>query len=89
LTTFLLGSTLNTPVENIVILVTFTNKKIMEHFAEIGIVRLVVKAESTSVISKYSKLVRESSIIRSYFCFLVAALRPCHGRAPRRKYIRT
>ena len=25
------------------------------------------------------------STIRSYFCFLVAALRPCHGKAPRRK----
>ena len=22
------------------------------------------------------------SIIRLYFCFFVAALRPCHGRAP-------
>eukprot|EP00966_Prymnesium_polylepis_P027289 631298-Prymnesium_polylepis.1 len=24
----------------------------------------------------------------SYFCFLVAALSPCHGRLPRRKYLR-
>ena len=27
------------------------------------------------------------SLIRSYFCFLVAAFRPCHGRLPRLKYI--
>src|ERR1700684_29121 len=26
------------------------------------------------------------SMMRSYFCFLVAALRPCHGREPRQKY---
>ena len=29
------------------------------------------------------------SLIFSYFCFLVAALRPCHGREPRLKYIMT
>ena len=29
------------------------------------------------------------SMIRSYFCFLVLALRPCHGRLPRMKYIST
>jgi hypothetical protein len=26
------------------------------------------------------------SMMRSYFCFLVAAFRPCHGREPRQKY---
>jgi hypothetical protein len=26
------------------------------------------------------------SMIRSYFCFLVAAFNPCHGSWPRRKY---
>jgi hypothetical protein len=29
------------------------------------------------------------SLIFSYFCRLVAALRPCQGRLPRRKYIST
>lgn len=29
------------------------------------------------------------SLMRSYFCLLVAALRPCQGRDPRLKYIRT
>ena len=29
------------------------------------------------------------SLIFSYFCFFVAAFRPCHGNEPRRKYIRT
>lgn len=29
------------------------------------------------------------SLILSYFCFFVAALRPCHGRLPRLKYMRT
>lgn len=29
------------------------------------------------------------SLMRSYFCLLVAALRPCQGREPRLKYIRT
>ncbi len=29
------------------------------------------------------------SLIRSYFCRLVAALRPCHGNDPLLKYINT
>lgn len=29
------------------------------------------------------------SLMRSYFCLLVAALRPCQGREPRLKYMRT
>src|SRR6218665_1451743 len=29
------------------------------------------------------------SLIRSYFCLLVAAFRPCHTKPPRRKYIKT
>ena len=29
------------------------------------------------------------SLILSYFCFFVAALRPCQGRLPRLKYMRT
>ena len=29
------------------------------------------------------------SLIFSYFCFLVAAFRPCQGREPRRKYMTT
>ena len=29
------------------------------------------------------------SLIFSYFCFFVAAFRPCHGRLPRLKYIST
>lgn len=29
------------------------------------------------------------SPIFSYFCLFVAALRPCHGRLPRRKYMKT
>lgn len=29
------------------------------------------------------------SLMRSYFCLLVAAFRPCQGREPRLKYMRT
>lgn len=29
------------------------------------------------------------SLMRSYFCLFVAALRPCQGREPRLKYMRT
>lgn len=29
------------------------------------------------------------SLMRSYFCLLVAAFRPCHGSEPRLKYMRT
>lgn len=29
------------------------------------------------------------SLMRSYFCLFVAALRPCQGRDPRLKYMRT
>lgn len=29
------------------------------------------------------------SLIRSYFCRLVTAFKPCHGKEPRLKYINT
>ena len=46
----------NTPIKDIVILVAFTNKEITEEFAQIGIVRLIVEAKSTSVIQEDAKL---------------------------------
>ena len=29
------------------------------------------------------------SLMRSYFCLFVAAFKPCHGKLPRRKYMKT
>ncbi len=41
-----------------------------------------LQSASTEVDTFFSK-------IFSYFCFFVAAFRPCHGKEPRKKYINT
>ena len=56
-----LGATLDAPVEDVVVLVTLTNKEITEELAEVRIVRLVVEAKSTSVVEEDAKLVGESA----------------------------
>ena len=54
-TTFLLSVAtcqcpLNAPIEDVVVLVAFTNKKVTEELAQVRIVRFVVKSECTSVV---------------------------------------
>ena len=43
-------TSLDTPVENIIILVTFTDEKIAEMFSQIGVIRFVVKAKGPGVV---------------------------------------
>jgi hypothetical protein len=54
-TTFLLSAAtcqcpLNAPIEDVVILVAFANKKVTEELAQVRIVRFVVESECTSVV---------------------------------------
>jgi hypothetical protein len=56
-----LSATLDTPVEDVVVLVTLTDKEITEELAEVGVVRLVVEAKSTSIVQENPKFVGESS----------------------------
>jgi len=60
-TSILLSVTLNAPVENVIILVTFTNKKITEKFAEVRIIRLVVETKSASIVQEDAELIGEAT----------------------------
>jgi len=59
--TVILGTSLDAPVEDVVVLVAFANEEITEELAQVRIVRLVVEAKSASVVEEYSKLVGETS----------------------------
>jgi len=41
---------MNVLIKNIIILVAFMNKEVVEEFAEIRVVRLIIKAEVTSTV---------------------------------------
>jgi hypothetical protein len=41
---------MNVPIKNIVVLVAFMNKEVMEEFVEIRVVRLIIEAEVTSTV---------------------------------------
>ena len=51
----------NTPIKDIVILVALAKKEITKEFAQIGIIRPLIEAKSTSVIQEDAKLGREST----------------------------
>jgi hypothetical protein len=82
-------------------MVTLTGEQIMEELARIGAVRLVIEPQGTGIVQEDAELIGETaaekiggtviffSEIRSYFCYLVAAFSPCHGRAPQRRYMGT
>jgi hypothetical protein len=48
--TIILGTPMNVLIKNIIILVAFMNKEVVEEFAEIRVVRLIIKAEVTSTV---------------------------------------
>ena len=49
------------PIKDIVILEALTNEEITEDLSEVGVIRLVIKAEGASVVEVDGKLVREAS----------------------------
>jgi hypothetical protein len=49
------------PVEDIVVLETFTNKEIAEDLAEVRVVRLVIEAKGSGVVEVDGKLIREAT----------------------------
>jgi len=49
------------PVEDIVILETLTDEEITEDLSEVGVIRLVIKTEGTSVVQVDGKLIGEST----------------------------
>ena len=51
----------DSPIEDIVVLEGFADEEIAEDLTEIGVVRLVVEAERSSVVEVDCKLVREAS----------------------------
>ena len=55
------SATLDTPVENIIVLVTFTDEKIAEKFSQIGVIRFVIETKSPGVVQKYAEFVGKSA----------------------------
>lgn len=55
------SATLNTPVEDIVVLVAFTDEQVPEELAEVRVIGLVVEAESTSVVEEDAELGGETT----------------------------
>ena len=49
------------PVKDVVILESFADEKVTEDLAEVGVVRLVIKAEGTGVVQVDGKLIGEST----------------------------
>jgi hypothetical protein len=95
---------LHAPVKDVVVLVALAHEEVAEELAEVAVVGLVVETKRATIAEEVRKMPnslgkprqRSSvgvviffSITRSYLCFLVAALRPCQGSWPRKKYMRT
>ena len=57
-TAVLSGSTLDAPVEHVIVLVAFTNEEVTEELAEVGVVRLVIETQSTGVVQEDRELLR-------------------------------
>jgi hypothetical protein len=53
----ILSAALDTPIKDIVVLITLADEEISEELAEVGIVGLVIKAKSASVIQKDTEFV--------------------------------
>lgn len=60
-TALVLGTPLDAPIEDVVILVPFTDEKVSEKLAKVRVVGLVVEAKSTGVIQEDAKLVGEAA----------------------------
>lgn len=61
LRTFLLGATLNAPVENVVVLIALADEEVTEQLAQVRVVGLVIEAQSTRVVEEDAKFVGETS----------------------------
>jgi hypothetical protein len=52
---------LNTPIEDVVVLVAFMKEKVMEEFVNVRIVRCVIKAEHVSVFKEDAQFLGETT----------------------------
>jgi len=59
--TGVLGAPLDTPVEYVIVLVSFTDEEIPKELSQVRVVRLVVEPQSPSVVQKDGKLVGEAA----------------------------
>ena len=55
----ILSAPLDTPVEDVVVLVTLTHEEVTEEFTEVRVVGLVIKTKGTGVVEEDTKLIRE------------------------------
>ena len=52
---------MNTPVEDVVVLVPFTDKEIPEEFPQVGVIRLVVEPQGPGIVQEYGEFVGETT----------------------------
>ena len=52
---------MNAPIEDVVILVSFTDEEIPEEFPQVGVIGFVVKPQGPSVVQEDGKLVGEAT----------------------------
>ena len=52
---------LDAPIEDVVVLVAFTNEKVTEELAQVRIIRFVVESERTSVVEEDTKFIGETA----------------------------
>jgi|SRR5712671_2908212 len=57
----ILGATLDTPVEHVVVLVTLAGEKVSEKLAQVRVVRLVIEPQGTGIVQEYTELVGETA----------------------------
>jgi hypothetical protein len=57
----ILGATLNTPVEDVVVLIAFTDEQVPEELAEVRVIGFVIEAESAGIVQEDTKLVGETT----------------------------
>jgi hypothetical protein len=58
---FVLGTPLDAPIEDIIVLVTFTYEEVSEKFAKVRVVGLVIEAKSAGVVQEDPELVGEAT----------------------------
>ena len=66
--TVLLNAPLDTPVKDVVVLISFADEKIAEELPQVRVVRLVIEPQGTSVVQEDGKFVGEATAEEVGWC---------------------
>jgi hypothetical protein len=79
--TIICSPALDRPVEDVVILEALTNKQVTEELAKVGVIGLVIEAESMSVVQEDAKFAWEATAVSDLYPH------PCRGRRQRQQKV--